>query len=156
MECKNFQKHLIFYLEETIAPEKKSLFDEHVKNCSHCSLLLSEFSGIWDRMSEPGQEELSPYFSTKLMNRITEYEKTSVFSFTTLGNKILKPVFIGAVCILGIFLGYNLGSFSSDIQSPPLTSEISETHYTETYLSLFNDIPEGTFADLYFTVINEK
>jgi len=156
MKCENFKNNIVSYLEATISSVNKRLFDEHLKECPECKVLFKEFSETWNAISEPVHETLSPYFQIKLLNRISEYEKAPLLSRIFVFRKVYKPALAALVCALGIFIGYKLGSIPENNQNLASQSEFSEAVYPETYFSLFNEIPEGTFADLYFTVINDQ
>ena len=155
MKCEELELYLIDFTEKNIPAEKNVLIKEHIKKCKKCKNLFEEFSGLWEIVNLPVEEELSPYFRAKLKSRIKDYEKP-VFSKTTSPLvKYLKPVVVGLLFIFGIFLGIELGKYPMVEERFTITQEQQENPFQIDYLSLFDDIPEGTFGYNYLNLQNE-
>lgn len=153
MECKYVENKIIDYLEGKISIEDREKIDGHLKECENCRLLMNNVSSVWNSLTSSTKLELSPYFWTKLYNRILECEKTRVLRFPVFEKplKYFKIAMVTAIFIFGIFSGYKLGSSYINKEL-----NIYQVKYDETFYSnVFDELPEGSIGELYANFYKE-
>jgi predicted anti-sigma-YlaC factor YlaD len=163
MNCKNVKNNFIFFLENELTEEKRVEMGNHLKACSDCSHLLEEFSELWETIEHHEKIQPSPYFWTRLKQRITEYEEGRKPVLGWLKGLIgwARPAVGVAVLLICVFLGYSLGNFPQAVNGQT-TSQVDERtlalqqFFDSHYLNPLNDLPTGSIEATYLDVISEE
>jgi predicted anti-sigma-YlaC factor YlaD len=113
MNCKNVKKNFVSLLENELPEEQRVEIENHIKICPDCSRLLEEFSQLWQTVEHREKIQPSPYFWTRLKQRIIEYEEGRKPFWGWLEGVVgwVRPAVAVAVLLVCIFLGYSLGNF---------------------------------------------
>jgi anti-sigma factor RsiW len=161
MNCKNVKKNLLFFLENELSEERRFEMENHLKTCPACSRLLEEFSLIWEGVQHGEKIQPSPYFWTRLKQRIVEHEggRKPVFSWLEGLVRWARPAVAIAVLLICIFAGYSLGNFpqSANGQTAYQVNERTialEQFFDSYHLSLLDDLPTGSIEATYLNVIS--
>jgi len=163
MNCKNVKNNFIFFLENELTEEKRVEMEGHLKVCSDCSHLREEFSKLWETIEHHEKIQPSPYFWTRLKQRITEYEEGRKPVLGWLKGLIgwARPAVGVAVLLICVFLGYSLGNFPQAVNGQT-TSQVDERtlalqqFFDSHYLNPLNDLPTGSIEATYLDVISEE
>lgn len=113
MKCKNLHKDLIFFVEGALTPERKNEISNHLSGCEICRKFVNELSYSFEIIEKEKKIEPNPFLYSRIHNKINDYERNiSTIKVTTA--KILRPVFVILLILLGVFSGIKLGnSYSS-------------------------------------------
>ena len=111
MNCKNVKRNLVSFLEKKLLEEQRVEMEKHLKICPDCSHLLEEFSQLWGALERREKIQPSPYFWTRLKQRIIEYEeeRKPVLGWFEGLIRWARPAVAVAVLRICVFLGYSLG-----------------------------------------------
>jgi len=151
MKCKHIERKIIDYLEGNVSKSEQTQIEEHVRKCKKCTMMLQEFSSLWDYVTSPAKPELNPFFWTRLQAEISEREKAKMAYFVIFESayKYLKPAVCTGLLVFGIVFGYNLGKSYVDVRM--LQQEVEEP----VYVTMFDYLPEGSIGDIYLNYYNE-
>ena len=153
MECKYVENKIIDYLEGKISGEDREKIGGHLKECEKCKLLMNNVSSVWNSLTSSPKFDLSPYFWSKLHNRILEYEKPRVLRFPVFEKplKYFKIATVTAIFIFGIFSGYKLGVSYMNREFNLYQERFDEAFY----LKVFDELPEGSIGKIYVNFFKE-
>ncbi len=132
MNCKSVNKKLIFYINNETSKSDYEKIQTHLKSCKKCSALHYELKTTLKLIEERKAPEPNPFLYTRIkqeLERRKNEKKTYEFSL----GRILQPVFLSFLLILGIAGGIKLGNMYDIKQNNQ--SVISQT--TEFYLNDF-------------------
>lgn len=159
MNCKNVRANFLSFLDKELPEDQRVQMEKHLKICPECSRLLKEFSVLWITLKDRERIQPSPYFWTRLNQRIIDYEegrKPVLGWFEGLLGWTRKAFAVAALAIC-IFLGYSLGNFpqinghaASQLDKRTLAlQQLVNSHY----LNPLSDLPTGsieaTYLDLF-------
>ena len=163
MNCKSVKENLMFFLENELPEERRIEMETHLKTCPDCTHFLEEFSQLWGTLEHREKIQPSPYFWTRLKQRIIEYEEGRNPVLGWLEGLIhwARPAVAVAVLLICIFTGYSLGNFprSANGQTAYQVDErtIALEQFFDSYrLSLLDDLPTGSIEATYLDVISEE
>lgn len=153
MECKYVENKIIDYLEGKISGVDREKFEGHLQECEKCRLVMNNVSSAWNSLTSSMKLELSPYFWSKLHNRILEYEKPGVLRFPVFEKplKYFKIAMVTAIFIFGIFSGYKLGISYISKELNYYQEKLDETFYS----NVFDELPEGSIGEIYANFYKE-
>ena len=148
MNCKYVENNVINYFEGNVSENERIRMKEHLNKCKKCRIFAKEISSIWNSVISPASTELSPYFWTKLHNRILEYEQPKTWTLFENPLRYLKPMGYGLLLCLGVFLGNKIGdSYTNKEMSANL-----ERFEINPYLEVFSGLPEGSIGEAYINL----
>jgi len=161
MNCKKVKKHLAGYLEKNLTKNVEKELENHFESCPTCSHLREEFSQLWGALENRERIQSSPYFWTRLKQRITEYEERRNPVLGWLGGLVgrVRPAVAVAVLLICVFLGYSLGNFSQAVNGQTTSSVDERTlalqqFFDSHYLNPLNDLPTGSVEATYLEMIS--
>ncbi|MCK4225121.1 MAG: zf-HC2 domain-containing protein [candidate division Zixibacteria bacterium] len=161
MNCKNIKKSLVSFLENELPEERRVEIENHLKICPHCSHLLEEFSELWQAVEHREKIQPSPYFWTRLKQRIVEYEEGRKPVLGWFGGLIgwARPAVAVAVLLIGIFLGYSLGNFPQTVNGQTAYQADERAIALEQFFDSYNldplvDLPTGSIEATYLDMIS--
>jgi predicted anti-sigma-YlaC factor YlaD len=163
MNCKNVKKNFVSLLENELSEEQRVQMEKHLKICPHCSHLLEEFSQLWGALEHHEKIQPSPYFWTRLKQKIAEHEEGRKPVWSWLGGLVgwARPTVAVASLLICIFLGYSLGNFPPSVNGET-TSQVDERtlalqqFFDSHYLNSLNDLPTGSVEATYLDMISEE
>ena len=163
MNCKNVKNNFIFFLEDKLPEQHRVEMGNHLKTCPDCSHLLEEFSQLWGALEHRERIHPSPYFWTRLKQRIIEYEEGRKPVLGWLKGLVgwSRPAVAVATLLICIFFGYSLGNFSQSVNGQT-TSPVNERtlvlqqFFDSHYLNPLNDLPTGSVEATYLDMISEE
>jgi predicted anti-sigma-YlaC factor YlaD len=161
MNCKNVKKSLVPFLENELPEDQRSQMEKHLKICPECSSLLEEFSPLWGTLKHRERIEPSPYFWTRLKQKITEHEegRKPVLEWLEGLVRWARPAIAVGVLVICIFLGYSLGNFVQPVNGQT-TSQVDERtialqqFFDSRYLNPLNDLTTGSIEATYLEIIS--
>jgi predicted anti-sigma-YlaC factor YlaD len=130
MKCKQIQSELIFYLEGDLNIEKRKEIKSHLSECETCKNLAGNLNSSLRIIDKEKELKVNPYIYTRIQERINNYERRPS-AFITSATRILRPVFVSAIIILGIFAGIKLGNYLND----RLINDVTEIQIESYYLN---------------------
>ena len=162
MNCKSVKENLVFFLEHELPEERRMQMENHLKSCPDCSRLLEEFSQVWEGVQR-GRIQPSPYFWTRLKQRMVEYEQGRNPVFGWIGGliRLTRPGVAVAAALVCIFLGYSLGNFPQQVngQTVPPVEEGAvavQEFFDSDYLDPLTDFAGGSIEATYLEMISEE
>ena len=130
MKCNKLHKDLIFFVEDSLTPERKNEINYHLSECYACRKFVNELAYSLEIIDKEKKIETNPFLYSRILNKINNYEQ-SANTFRVFALKILRPVFVILLILCGIFSGIKLGnSYSSKY-----TDEDSELQVITYYLN---------------------
>ncbi len=127
MNCKEFKNRIPDYLDQKLTIDLTNQFNEHLKNCSDCSLLFEKMNNTLLLLNKPDRISEQPYYFTqlkqKMENRIHPNES---FFQVLLTKKIIQPVLYLGSIIIAVYIGILIGS------GTPNTTQYAEKTKTDT------------------------
>ncbi len=139
MKCNKLHRDLIFYVEDTLTPERKSKVSNHLSECILCRKFINDLKHSLEIIEKEKRIETNPFLYSRIHNKIIGYEHQAN-TFRVFARKILRPVFIVLLIASGIYSGIKLGiSYSSNH-----TDEDSEVRIITYYLNDLQHEPVET------------
>ena len=161
MNCKNIKKNLVLFLENELTEEQRVEIENHFKICPDCFRLLEEFSQLWGALERGEKIQPSPYFWTRLKQRVIEYEEGRKPVWGWLGGLVrwTRPAVAVAVLLIGIFAGYSLGNFPQSVNGQMAYQVDERTLALEQFFDSYNldpliDLPTGSVEATYLDMIS--
>ncbi len=155
MKCPQVKKRLTAFLDNEVRGLERLNISEHLMSCVSCQKELeelSQISGLLDLMAEVA---VSPYFMTRLKQRIAEGEAKRIFglpSFKWL-RRVMVPVGITALFAISVLGGNYLGHRLN--QRAVKVAEMNEEVANLTGITSFEDFSEGSLVDAYGGLLSE-
>ncbi len=132
MNCKSVNKKLIFYIDNETSKSEHEEIQAHLKSCKKCSALYYELKTTLKLIGERKTPEPNPFLYTRIKQELERRKSREKFYNFSL-NRVLQPVFLSFLLILGVAGGIKLGSMYETKQNNQ--NVISQT--TEFYLNDF-------------------
>ena len=160
MNCKKVRKNFVFYIEENLTVKESDAMKVHLSSCTSCSRLLDEFTEIYGTLRERDRIQPSPYFWSRLKQRIRKDENAVnlVWSWLTELKQLARPMNIISVIVIGVVIGYILGNFpqTNDQSVSQINNSEYSTQQTFDYYNMeqVDGLPEGSLEATYFTMFS--
>ena len=162
MNCKNVKKNLVSFLENELLEEQRVEMEKHLKICPDCSHLLEEFSQLWGALERREKIQPSPYFWTRVKQRIVEYEEERKPAWGWLEGLVgwARPAVAVVVLLICVFLGYSLGNLpqangQTAYQVDERTLALRQL-FDSYHVNLLDDLPTGSIEATYLDMISEE
>ncbi len=160
MNCKNVKRNLVSFMEKELLEERRVEMEKHLKVCPDCSHLLEEFSQLWGALEHREKIQPSPYFWTRLKQRIIEYEeeRKPVWGWFEGLVRWARPAVGVAVLLICVFLGYSLGNLPQ--ANGQTASQLDQrTIALQQFFDSYNldpsiDLPAGSIEATYLDMIS--
>lgn len=122
MKTKCIHKDLIFYLDNELSVEKRTVVEKHLEECADCRSFLAFLQDGMQVIEKEKNQEVSPFFFTRLGARLEEKSERQTQSPLV---RLAQPAIFSLFLILGIYGGLKLGSNASSPKgNQPATSSI--------------------------------
>ncbi|MFY9150451.1 MAG: zf-HC2 domain-containing protein [Prolixibacteraceae bacterium] len=110
MNCKTIHQDLIFYLDNELPEERRSVVQEHLNVCADCRKFYELLKTEMQLITEEKNPEVSPFFYTRLSARLeNKQDYLPQKSWST----VLQPAFFSLILLIGIYGGLKLGNNAS-------------------------------------------
>ena len=107
MKCKEVHKLIGPFLNGSMDVKKSGLFRSHLSECRSCEKLVGELSATLSILDEQKRILPDPFMHTRIWQEIENRQKTNVlFSI----RRIVQPIMVAAILIIGIYIGIGLGN----------------------------------------------
>jgi predicted anti-sigma-YlaC factor YlaD len=110
MKCRSIQNELIFYLDNELVAERTRIVEQHLNNCACCRDYLTFLQSELHLIIEEKNQELTPFFYTRLSVRLEEGAKIRTQRSWI---RLLQPALFTLLLILGIYGGIQIGNDAS-------------------------------------------
>jgi anti-sigma factor RsiW len=70
--CNDIEHNLSAYLEGTLSPEVKTIVEEHLASCPHCTKAVENLKKTEKLAREMEEVEPPPWFAQKIMSHVRE------------------------------------------------------------------------------------
>jgi anti-sigma factor ChrR (cupin superfamily) len=150
MHCRNVEKTLFAWAEDTLTPADKSAVSAHLESCPSCQILAKQFEAVVPMAVSSHAPKLSLRFQTGLFRRIDELESgtTSRKNPFTAVQTILRPVAASAMLVLSVWAGIHLGNSWLSLAAPEAAVASVNEDILPT-ITAFNTVPDGSLANFY-------
>lgn len=142
MNCKEINKNLIGFIENTIPAHVKTEMEKHFSECESCKMLYNNIFATYTIFDGQPQTEVNPYFYARLEQKIKLKEQIKIESST---NKLiwkLQPIAASFLIVISVCAGILIGnSFSGTnlVNKNPNRTELLEAYANDYYLTDTND-----------------
>lgn len=158
MDCRKIRRKLSAYQDGELADSQRDQIEQHLKQCSTCSLALQQLNQLWNLMDSVDTIKSAPYFWTRLSQRLQERSEPKA---------VWRPFFVPVqnlsfsllvICLLvlgfaiGMFLGHNIYHHSQLTSAAAVDQELDQVFP----MNSFEDFPEQSMAQAYVTMISEN
>jgi len=119
MNCSVVRKKLIFYIEGELESQEREQVSQHLADCEQCYHLYEKLQSTMKIAEKRKPIEPNPFLYTRIKERLDAMEKTKQRTEIPVYQKILRPIILSLVLLLGLYGGNRLGNFyeSSQIQT---------------------------------------
>jgi len=107
MKCKEVHKLITPFLNGSMDVKKSELFHSHLTECSSCEKLVKELSATLSILDKQKRVLPDPFMHTRILQEIENRQNTSVLLSVM---RILQPIMVAAILVIGIYLGIGLGN----------------------------------------------
>ncbi|MBU1013139.1 MAG: hypothetical protein KKG99_09030 [Bacteroidetes bacterium] len=107
MKCKKVHKLINPFLNGSMDVEKSGLFHSHLSECRSCEKLVREMSSTLSILDKQKRVIPDPFMHTRILQEIENRQSTNVL-FNI--RRILQPIMVAAILIIGIYIGIGLGN----------------------------------------------
>ena len=128
MKCCKIHNELIFYLEGGLDDKKRREINDHLLKCEKCKAFAYNLEYSLNVIEKEKELHPNPFLYTRIQERIEAYDKRPN-AFITSASKILRPVFVTALIVFGVFAGIKLGNYFNDKYVGNVSEIQIETYY---------------------------
>ena len=111
-EC--IHNDLIFYIDNELSVEKRTVVEKHLEECADCRSFLAFLHDGMQVIEKEKNLEVSPFFYTRLSARLEEKPQYQVQNQWV---RLVQPVLFSLLLVAGIYGGLKLGSNASSSKS---------------------------------------
>lgn len=123
MKCKTIHKKLIFFLEGNLSEAEMKEVSEHLQHCESCLSFADQMGKTLSIIETEKQPGTDPFFYTRLKARMEKEESKEALSLRPSFVRVLQPVALSALLLLGIWFGYKVGNPSKAGNTAQITKE---------------------------------
>jgi hypothetical protein len=142
MKCKEINKNLIGYIEDTIPANLRVDIEKHFSQCITCKELYENVFATYTICNHQPQVEVNPYFHTRLEQKLKNKAQASIKSSSGKLVWRLQPIAAGLLIVIGVSAGIFIGnslSGTSIAGTKPNRTELLEAYANDYYLTDNND-----------------
>ncbi len=154
MKCSRIKRKLSAFLDGETSEVENQLISEHLKSCARCQNELEELSQVSDILDVMDEVEVSPFFTTRLKQRIVDQRARRVvrMPFMEWIRRAALPAFATALVILSFLVGSNLGKTIYQEQAESIAKSGTEIVEVLDFASL-DEFPEGSLGWAYSNLL---
>lgn len=154
MKCSRIKRRLSAFLDGEVSEQERQFIKEHLKSCEHCQIELEKLSQVSDILDIIQEIEVSPYFITRLKQRIADQKQKSLIRLplTEWIKRALVPAVTTLLVACSLFIGGQLGKAIYQAGNEDVVgTEIEVANFLGT--TSFGGFPEGSLGKTYSNVL---
>jgi len=152
-KCLLIQRRLLSYLEGTISEREKADFDKHLFHCPSCQNLVERSEAAYSRLLNEPELDVPPAVWLRIQEKLDKKNQRPATS-RYLADRLF-PLAAALSLIAAVLFGLELGRMNATARSDP-SAQSAGLSFTREYLLDFNDIPDGSLADIYLNPGNHQ
>jgi len=129
MDCKTIHTDLIFYLDNELPIERRTIVQKHLNECMECREFLALLQSEMQIIGQEKNPEVSAYFFTRLSAQL---DKETELQTQSMWVRMAQPAFFSLLLIIGIYGGMQLGNYADSTTTKHETSSILQLNDFET------------------------
>lgn len=133
MNCKKAQNKFPEYFNNNLNRTTYAGISKHLNNCEVCKNIYSEFIANYRLIDEKIILQPNPFLYTQINQKLNNQKQTT--SYKPIYQRILKPVLMISILLIGIWCGIKLGNIYKPIQTKQIVLNKTNEFY-------FNDIEQ--------------
>lgn len=106
MQCNQLHKSLNSYLNKSLGQDATHDFSLHLKECASCAQMVQEIEQTMSLLDKPKRLEVDPFMHTRIIAQLDSQNESKSVRFA----QIFQPIVLGAMIMVGVYLGIGLGS----------------------------------------------
>lgn len=157
MDCKQTNKFIGDYIEGQLSESVETELQKHLNTCDKC---FNQYSSLKKTLSllKPKQEiNEQAFYYTRLKQKMENKQSKNFTLYNTIfARQIAQPMLYAASIIIAVFIGIQIGSYSSN------NNQLSELTTEEEYIKLFsetqyfNDFEQENIENTIVSNVNEE
>ena len=137
MNCKEVNKELIFYIEDSISIEKKQAIENHINECTNCRKLYDVLRESFEIIENEKITKTDSFFYTRLSEKIKQIDKPKEKQIWLKSKQVyLQSIAASIAIILSIYSGILLGS--TEVNANNIGAENIEPNDYELFAESYN------------------
>ncbi len=149
MKCNIVRKKLIYHLNDGLNSTENEEITTHLANCKNCYHLYTELEATINLTGKQKTLEPNPFLYTKIKQKLDNIEiGKNQTVHTPVYKKVLQPVFLSFLLVLGLYSGIKIGnSFEIKQQESVAVSQSTEFYFDDLQhekieILLLNEYPQ--------------
>ena len=133
-ECREIQNDIQDYLDEKLTPEKSAEIENHLNTCVECQQEYQSWKTLFQQLNSFPAEQLSPDFTSRVMQKISQEKPTpekslweKVHRILTMPRVSLKWAAAFGMVLVALVMGYSV--YFSPVQ-PICPNNLAEITFT--------------------------
>lgn len=150
MDCNKIKKNIKAYTEGTLHKDLLLEIDSHIGKCESCSRLYNNIKSTLDLLKPTEEIQEQKFYYTRLKQRMVNEIDNSENTIRLLSSrKILQPLLYAASIIMAVFIGIQIGSYTSSPEQ--YTDLTTEEDFIEAFSDsqLLNDFEQETIESTF-------
>ncbi len=129
MNCRKCQSKLVYYLEGTLAENRRAEIEAHLRECTPCAGFAVYLGESLELMGTESKMEPMPFLYTRIKAKM---EKSAGIPATPPLQVRLQPLFFSILLIVAIYSGVKMGSH--------FTTAGKEDYITDNLAPILNEL----------------
>ncbi len=111
MKCKTVHKKLFLYIDNETTDSENVKINNHLQSCENCKQLYYDLKTTLNIINEQETLKPNPFLYTRIKQKLDVIEdKRKQNIFVPVYKKILQPVLLSFLLIVGFFFGIKIGN----------------------------------------------
>jgi len=145
MKCKHIKYRLSAFMDGRVGPDEAAEIEGHLRICPDCGAEWREMRQVTDLLGLLPDAAPEPFFATRLTARLQQEPSAGRHPWM---RKILVPLYMVSALAVGFFIGSFSGSLFNGTQTDSTENALAQSFYLES----FDDFPEASMSEAYFTL----
>ena len=155
MDCKEVNKELIFYIENSLSIKKSKAIENHIKTCKNCNTLYITLKESIEIIENEKIKETDSFFYKRLSEKFKKIDKPKEKQIWLKSKQVyLQSIAATIAIILSIYSGILLGSYQTNTND--ISAEYSEVDEYELVAESYNLNQTASNYDISLLIEDEK
>ncbi|MBN1893841.1 zf-HC2 domain-containing protein [bacterium] len=146
MKCKDIKYRLSAFMDGRAGPDEAAEIESHLRICPDCGAVRREMRQVTDLLGLLPDAAPEPFFTTRLAARLAQDHAADRHPRV---RRFLVPLYMVSALVVGFIIGSFSGSLFNGAQT---TSSTEDAMARSLYLQSFDDFPEASISEAYFTL----
>jgi hypothetical protein len=107
-DCSFIHSNLFLYQEKLLSGMKLTAFEDHLKICTECSRMVSEFKSVTTLMEGKKLVEINPFIRTRIIQGLESHLERPGGNQIPVLQKILRPVSMSILMLIAVIIGFSI------------------------------------------------